>query len=59
LELRADRERVWQALTDPAEVAAWWGPVAGRDIQPGAEGWFDFEIHGRHAVRIDAVEPPR
>jgi uncharacterized protein YndB with AHSA1/START domain len=57
LELRADRDRVWRALTDPDEFRAWWG--ADADITPGWEGWFNFKVHGRRAVRIEAVEPPR
>jgi uncharacterized protein YndB with AHSA1/START domain len=57
LELRADRDTVWQALTNPADFRAWWG--ADATIEAGWEGWFDFPEHGRRAVRIDAVEPKR
>jgi uncharacterized protein YndB with AHSA1/START domain len=57
LELRADRETVWRALNDPVDFRAWWG--ADATIEPGWEGWFDFPVHGRRAVRIEAVEPRR
>lgn len=57
LELRADRDTVWRALTDPAEFRAWWG--ADATIESGWEGWFDFPVHGKRAVRIEAVEPRR
>jgi uncharacterized protein YndB with AHSA1/START domain len=59
LELAADRPRVWRALTDPAELAGWWGPLSGLEMRAGSEGWFDFPEHGRHAVRVEAVEEPR
>jgi uncharacterized protein YndB with AHSA1/START domain len=57
LELRADRETVWRALTDPVDFRAWWG--ADATFEPGWEGWFDFPEHGKRAVRIEAVEPRR
>jgi uncharacterized protein YndB with AHSA1/START domain len=59
LHLKADRQRVWRAITDPAELAEWWGPLAGVEIRPGSEGWFDFPEHGRHPVRVETVDEPR
>jgi uncharacterized protein YndB with AHSA1/START domain len=59
LELKAERSRVWHALTDPTELKAWWGDLVDLKIREGAEGWFRFPEYGRHAVRIVAVEPQR
>jgi uncharacterized protein YndB with AHSA1/START domain len=59
LELRADRDRVWRALSDDGELRQWWGSQTPVVVEPGWEGWFDFPEHGRHAVRIEVVEPPR
>jgi uncharacterized protein YndB with AHSA1/START domain len=59
LELKADRDRVWRALTDPADLKAWWGDLVDIEIREGSEGWFFFPEYGRHAVQIVAVEPPR
>jgi uncharacterized protein YndB with AHSA1/START domain len=59
LELRSDRERVWRALTDPTELAAWWGALSTTEIRPGLEGWFEFEVHGRRAFRVEAMDEPR
>lgn len=60
LQLAADRGRVWRALTDPAELQAWWGGMTDAfRAEPGYEGWFAFEEHGRHAVRIEAADAPR
>jgi uncharacterized protein YndB with AHSA1/START domain len=58
LRLRADRERVWRAFADPEEMMAWWGLREPVRIERGWVGWFDFPDHGRHAVRIEVVEPP-
>jgi uncharacterized protein YndB with AHSA1/START domain len=59
LELRADRDRVWRALSDDGDLRQWWGSRTPVVVEPGWEGWFDFPEHGRHAVRIEVVEPPR
>lgn len=59
LELRADRDRVWRALSEDSELRQWWGSTTPVDVRVGWEGWFSFPEHGRHAVRIEAVEPPR
>ena len=58
LRLRADRERVWRAFVDPAELRQWWGLQEPVRVEPGWEGWFSFPVHGRHAVRFEVVEPP-
>lgn len=48
--LRAPRELVWQAFTDPKHVAVWWGPKGFRntvhsiDVREGGE-WV-FDMHG-------------
>ena len=59
LELHADRDRVWRALSDDSELRQWWGLRMPVVVEPGWEGWFDFPEYGRHAVRIEVVEPPR
>lgn len=59
LELRADRDRVWRALSDDGELRQWWGSTTPVEVRAGWEGWFSFPEHGRHAVRIEVVEPPR
>lgn len=67
-ELRAPRERVWAALTDPTALDRWWGPSGFRtvteayDLRPG--GAWRMTMHGpdghaypNHAL-FDVVEPP-
>lgn len=59
LELDAPPERVWNALTDPGELARWFGDSAELDLRPGGEGFFGWESHGRFAVRVEVVEPTK
>jgi uncharacterized protein YndB with AHSA1/START domain len=58
VELRAAPERVWAALTEPAELEAWFTRRAAFELRPGAEGWLEWEEHGRFAVRVEVVDPP-
>lgn len=43
--LKAPRENVWAAWTDPKQMAAWWGPkgftnpVCEMDVRPGGRIW--------------------
>jgi uncharacterized protein YndB with AHSA1/START domain len=58
------RARVWRALTDPAELGAWFGMnLTGATLAPGAHVRGHFTIPGHeHAVfdaTIEAVEPER
>ena len=59
LELKASPERVWKALADPAELCRWFPHRAEFELQPGNEGWFEWDDHGRYPLRIETVEPPR
>ena len=51
----APPERVWRAITEPDEIAAWFGDSAELDLRPGGDGWFNWEEHGRFAVRVEEV----
>lgn len=50
LELDRSIEDVWRALTDPAEVAGWFGDTASFAPELGGEGWFGWESLGRTAM---------
>jgi len=58
LELDAPLERVWRAITEPGELASWFGDSAEMDLRPGGTGWLAWEKHGRYALRVEHVEPP-
>jgi uncharacterized protein YndB with AHSA1/START domain len=57
LHLSATPDRVWRALTNPRELGQWFPDRT--DLHPGVgnTGWFDWEDHGKFAVRIDEVSP--
>ena len=57
LDFRAAPERLWRALTDEAELSAWFGNRAHLDLRPGGDGWIEFEGYGRVPVRFEVVEP--
>lgn len=59
LELDQSPNDVWRALTDPSEVASWFGDSAAFAPELGGEGWFGWESHGRFSMRIEQFDPPR
>lgn len=59
IELDASPERVWRAITDPAELSQWFGDSAALDLRPGGDGHMTWESYGRHAMRVEVVDPPR
>ena len=59
LELDQSPEDIWRALTDPAQVASWFGETAEFTAELGGEGYFGWESHGRFAMRIEEFDPPK
>ena len=59
LHFQASRERVWKAITDPTELALWFGDEAELDLRVGGEGAMTWEKHGRYEMRVEEVEAPR
>jgi uncharacterized protein YndB with AHSA1/START domain len=59
LDLAASPDRVWRALTDSDEVAAWFPQRASIPTEVGGIGWMEWDGHPRFAVRIEAFEPER
>ena len=57
LELSASPDRVWRALTDSDELAAWFPQRASLPTQVGAVVWVEWDGHPRLAIRIEALEP--
>jgi uncharacterized protein YndB with AHSA1/START domain len=59
IDLDASLDDLWQAITDPAELATWFAPEAELDVFPGGRGRFvDDEGVARTAL-VDDVEPGR
>ena len=59
LELDVTVENVWSAITDPAELTLWFGDEAELDLRPGGDAAMTWEDHGRYAMRVEDVDPPR
>jgi len=59
LDLRAAPERVWRAITNPAELAGWFGQRCELDVRPGGRGWFEWDGDGRFEAVVEAVDPGR
>lgn len=59
LELDQAPDEVWRALTDPTRVSGWFGDTAEFAPTVGGGGWFGWEEHGRFALRVEELEPPR
>jgi uncharacterized protein YndB with AHSA1/START domain len=62
IDIQAPPDRVWRALTSPAELSAWFKVSIEGDIAPGAEVWMT-SLHGKcdgYRFRVLFVEmtPP-
>lgn len=57
MELDAEPERVWRALTIGSELAQWF-PDRAFDMTAGAAGDLFWRKHGHYAARVEAFEPP-
>jgi uncharacterized protein YndB with AHSA1/START domain len=58
--VRAPKERVYAALTEPDQLTAWWprGGIEGT-LRPGETPILDFGEYGKCAVHVVAAEPHR
>jgi uncharacterized protein YndB with AHSA1/START domain len=68
--IRAPRELIWQAWTDPKHLAQWWGPSGFtntfHEFDPRTGGHWKFIMHGsngadypNHVVFLDVTRPER
>lgn len=57
--LEAAPAEVWRALTDPAELAAWWGEGSELDATPGGEGRLVEDDEPTRLARVVEVRPER
>jgi uncharacterized protein YndB with AHSA1/START domain len=62
IEIKASPERVWRALTNPAELSAWFQVKIEGEIAPGGEVWMT-SVHEscagqRFRVRFVELTPP-
>jgi uncharacterized protein YndB with AHSA1/START domain len=57
--IEAPLDVVWELVTDPEHVGAWFGDAAEIDLQPGGDAAFTWQSGGRFLARVEKVEPPR
>ena len=58
LEIRAPRERVWAALTEPEQLLRWFPTKRAEvDLRPGGAALLEWDEAKAEAV-VDVVEPP-
>lgn len=57
----APRDLVFEVLTQPSQIAQWFGQSADfpDGVHVGAEGTFGWTEHGDFPARVEAYEPPR
>ncbi len=52
-------ERVWQAITDPSELAAWFPQQVSGEWRVGSQVSFGDDAHGSFTGEVLRCEPPR
>jgi uncharacterized protein YndB with AHSA1/START domain len=57
--IEAPPEVVWELVTDPQHVGAWFGDAAEIDLRPGGDAAFSWEGYGTYLARVEKVDPPR
>jgi uncharacterized protein YndB with AHSA1/START domain len=55
----APPEVVWELVTDPEHVGAWFGDRAEIDLRPGGDAALTWDGTGTFLARVERVEPPR
>jgi uncharacterized protein YndB with AHSA1/START domain len=59
IDLAASVERVWSAITEPAQLAQWFPEaIEAGPLAPGSRGWLIWQAHGRFAFAVEAMDPP-
>ncbi|MHB8637756.1 MAG: SRPBCC family protein [Fimbriimonadaceae bacterium] len=55
--VRAPKERVFNAITDPKQIVAWFPDAIEGSLEPEARPIFDFGDGGKFQIYVVAVEP--
>ncbi len=56
---RVPRQTVWAAITEPDQIARWFGTGAELDLRPGGVGTLSWENLGvTTSITVEAVDPP-
>ncbi len=55
--VNATKEKVYQAITDPDQITTWFPDKIEGSMAVGDRPIFDFGIHGRNQIFIEAAQP--
>jgi len=55
--VRATKERVFQAITDPKQITVWFPNAIEGTLDVGESPVFDFGDGGRYRIFVEAVQP--
>lgn len=55
--IRASKERVFNAITDPAQLVAWFPETIEGEVKEGQQPIFGFGEYGHSSVHIVKVQP--
>jgi uncharacterized protein YndB with AHSA1/START domain len=55
--VRAPKERVFQAISDPEQIVKWFPDAVEGSLDLGSRPYFDFGSYGKVQVFVEAVEP--
>lgn len=58
IELKASRERVWAAISDPRELEQWFPDKAEFERTPGARGSLAWVDYGSRVMEVLEFDPP-
>jgi uncharacterized protein YndB with AHSA1/START domain len=52
------RQRVWDAITKPEQIAQWFCDSITMELEPGAPMVLRWDEHGTHRGQVETVDPP-
>lgn len=55
--IRAPKEKVYNAITDPAQIVKWFPDTVEGKLEPGERPIFDFGQYGKSALYVVAADP--
>jgi uncharacterized protein YndB with AHSA1/START domain len=56
--IEAPPQVVWELVTDPEHVGAWFGNAAEIDLRPGGDMALTWDGYGSFLARVERVDPP-
>lgn len=59
ISIAAPIEKVWAAVTEPAQISRWFGRVVLHGAGAGAVGTMTFDDYGAIPLRVEAMQEPR